>query len=142
MLTTRDGFEIDDDPERLDLAVVHAFLTESYWSPGVSREVVERAARNSVVFGLYDPGGRQVGYARVVTDRTTFGWLADVFVLPAQRGRGLGVWLVETVLAHPELQGLRRFLLATADAHALYRRFGFTELTQPERWLALSPVTA
>ncbi len=129
--TRPDGAEVSDDPARLDFDVVHGYLTRSYWSPGIAREAVERAARHSLPFGLYD-GGRQVGYARVVTDRTTFAYLADVFVLEAHRGRGLGVFLVESVLAHPDLQGLRRWLLATRDAHTLYARSGFRALAAPE----------
>jgi GNAT superfamily N-acetyltransferase len=130
---------IDDDPARLDLDVVHGFLTTSYWSPGVSRDTVARAAANSVVFGIYRDGPQgstsQVGYARAVTDRATFAYLADVFVLESERGAGLGHWLVETVLAHPELQGLRRWMLATADAHGLYAAHGFAPLGVPERFM-------
>jgi GNAT superfamily N-acetyltransferase len=104
---------------------VHRFLSEeAYWSPGVSRERVERSIENSIVFGLYH-GAEQIGFARVVTDRAAFAYLADVFVISEHRGRGLGKWLVETVLSHPDLQGLRKFILGTADAHSLYERFGF-----------------
>ncbi len=131
-LARPDGYAISDDPARLDFEAIHASLRTSYWSPGVERALVERAAAGSVPFGLYAPGGAQVGYARVVTDRATFGWLADVYVLDAHRGRGLGVWLVEGVLAHPDLQGFRRWMLGTRDAHALYTRFGFTPLAHPE----------
>ncbi len=138
MRTTPDGYELDDDPARIQLDVVHAFLTTSYWSPGIARDVVERAARHSLVFGIYAADGAQVGYARVVTDRATFGWLADVFVLPEHRGRGLAKQLVDFVLAHPDLQRLRRFLLGTADAHGLYARFGFEPLEKPERFLSRS----
>jgi N-acetylglutamate synthase-like GNAT family acetyltransferase len=121
-------YTISDDPSRLDLDVVHGFLSgESYWARGRSRERVERAVEHSLPFGVYRADGRQVGFARVVTDRATFAWLADVFILPEERGRGLSKWLVECVLAHPELQGLRRWLLATRDAQELYRRYGFTE---------------
>ena len=95
------------------------------------RDVVDRAIDNSLCFGLYDEAGRQVGFARAVTDRAAIAYLADVFVLDAQRGRGLGKWLVETVMAHPDLQGLRRFFLGTADAHALYERYGFRPLADP-----------
>jgi GNAT superfamily N-acetyltransferase len=136
-----DGVEVSDDAGRLDFAVVHGYLTRSYWSPGVAREVVERAARGSLAFGLYD-GANQIGYARVVTDRATFAYLADVFVLEAHRGRGLGVFLVEAVLAHPGLQGLRRWLLATRDAHALYARFGFGPLPEPTRYMVRQSAAA
>jgi GNAT superfamily N-acetyltransferase len=121
----RDGYVISTDRDRVDLDSVHAFLSQdAYWSPGVSREVVERSLDNSLCFGLYRDG-EQAGFARVVTDRAAIAYLADVFVLPGHRGRGLGTWLVETVLSHPDLQSLRRFFLGTADAHALYARFGF-----------------
>jgi GNAT superfamily N-acetyltransferase len=123
---SRDGYVISTDAARLDRPAIHEFLRTSYWSPGIPFETVDRAIDGSIPFGLYEPGGRQVGFARVVTDGVTFGWLADVFVLGAHRGRGLGKWLVETVLEHPALAGARRLTLATADAHSLYARFGFT----------------
>lgn len=125
---TRDGdeFVISTDPTRLDLDVVHGFLRCAYWSPDVPRELVVRAIRHSIPFGLYGPAG-QAGFARVVTDHATFAWLADVFVLEPFRGRGLGTWLTEVATGLPELAGLRRWLLATGDAHGLYRRFGFTD---------------
>jgi GNAT superfamily N-acetyltransferase len=129
---TRGGFTISTDPRRLDVDVVHGFLVRSYWAEGVPRDVVERSITNSLVFGLYE-GTAQVGFARAVTDRATFAQLMDVFVLERWRGRGLGVWLVEVVMAHPELQGLRLWSLGTKDAHELYRRFGFRESTVPER---------
>ncbi len=121
-------YTISDDRARLDFDVIHGFLGgESYWARGRSRERVERSVENSLPFGLYRGDGRQVGFARVVTDRATFAWLADVFVVAEERGRGLSKWLVECVLAHPELQDLRRWLLATRDAQELYRRYGFAE---------------
>jgi GNAT superfamily N-acetyltransferase len=130
------GYVVSDDPARLDVAVVHRYLSEeAYWSPGIARDVVERGIAGSISFGLYAPDGAQAGFARVVTDRATFGFLADVFVLEAHRGRGLGVFLVGSVLEHPDLQGLRRITLATEDAHGLYARFGFTPLPVPERWM-------
>ena len=119
-----DGYTVTTDPDRIDLDAVWGFLRESYWSPGIERETVAHGVANSMPFSLLGPDGTQAGFARVVTDRTRFAWLADVFVLQAHRGRGLGVWLVETVLSHPELAGVR-MLLATADAHGLYERFGF-----------------
>ncbi|MEA2149751.1 MAG: hypothetical protein QOD69_1581 [Solirubrobacteraceae bacterium] len=124
MSSARDGYVISNDPARLDRETIWRFLRTTYWSPGIAREVVERGIDNSLVFGLYAPDGAQAGFARVVTDRARFAWLADVFVLEEHRGRGLGVWLVETVVAHPELAGLR-LVLGTADAHGLYERFGF-----------------
>ena len=128
----RDGFVVSTDPVRLDLLLVQRWLAEeSYWAKGIPLDVIERAARGSLNFGLYG-SDEQVAYARVVTDYATFAWLADVFVAAAHRGRGLGKWLVECVMACPELQGLRSYLLATADAHELYRRFGFEE-PEPRR---------
>jgi len=121
----RDGYEISTDPARLDREAIHAFLRTAYWSPGVEREVVDRGIDGSIPFGLYAPGGEQAGFARAVTDGATFAWIADVFVLESHRGRGLGVWLVQTVLAHPGVSGARRVMLGTADAHGLYERFGF-----------------
>ena len=118
------GYTVSTDVERLDLEVVHAFLRESYWSPGVPREIVERAARNSLAFGLFAPDGSQAGYARAVTDRATYAYLADVFVLEPHRGRGLGRWLLEQVLAHPDLQGVRGIWLRTRDP-AFYTPLGF-----------------
>src|SRR5690606_16389619 len=109
---------------RLDFSTIHGYLVRSYWSPGVSRDVVERSARHSLPFGIY-AGDQQVGYGRVISDHVTFAYVADVFVLESHRGRGLGKWLVDCMLAHPDLQGLRRWMLATADAHALYAHFGF-----------------
>jgi ribosomal protein S18 acetylase RimI-like enzyme len=127
---------ISTDRRRLQLEIVHGYLTRSYWAKGVSREVVERAIEYSLCFGLYD-GQAQVGFARVVTDRATFAYLSDVFVLESHRGRGLGKWLVEFVLAHPDLQGLRRFVLATWDAHGLYARYGFRPLARPETYMEI-----
>ena len=131
------GYEISTDPARLDLDVIHGYLREAYWSPGVPRDEVERTIARTLSFGLYAPDGAQAGFARVVTDGATFAWIADVFVLDPHRGRGLGVWLMETVLAHPDLQGLRRIVLATKDAHELYERFGFVPLPTPERWMSV-----
>ena len=119
-----DGYVVSTDPARLDMDAIHAFLRTSYWSPNVPREVVERAVRHSIPFGLHARGGALAGFARVVSDRATFAYLADVFILPEHRGHGLGLWLVETLVAHPDLVGLR-WLLHTRDAHALYARAGF-----------------
>ena len=129
-----DAYTISDDPARLDLDTVHRYLsTESYWARDLPRETLERAVAGSLCFGVYAGAGEQAGFARVVTDRATFAWLADVFVLPAHRGRGLSKRLMEAILAHPDLQGLRRFLLATWDAHGLYRQYGFEPPTRPDR---------
>jgi GNAT superfamily N-acetyltransferase len=137
-----DGFEVSTDRSRLDLPVIAGFLREAYWSEGVPAEIVVRSIEGSLPFGLYDPDGAQAGFARVVSDRAVFAYLGDVFVLPPFRGRGLGVRLVECVLAHPELQGLRRWHLATADAHELYRRFGFAEPARPDRHMFLDRAPA
>ena len=126
----RPPYRITDEPGAVDLDVVHAFLANSYWARGIPRETVARGIAHSLPFSLL-LGDRQVGFARAVTDRATFAYLADVFVAEDQRGRGLGVWLVETALAHPELQGLRRWLLVTRDAHGLYRKLGFTDPADP-----------
>jgi GNAT superfamily N-acetyltransferase len=137
-----DSYTISDDPARIDFDLVHGFLSrDSYWARGVTRDVVARAIANSLVFGVYQ-GADQVGFARVVTDRSTFAWLSDVFVLPAHRARGLGERLVETVVAHPDLRGLRFFLLKTADAHGLYERFGFRAPSDPERFMAIQKTPA
>jgi GNAT superfamily N-acetyltransferase len=121
----RDGYEISTDPARLDRDAIWEFLRASYWwSSTARRELLERAIDHSLPFGLYDRSGEQAGFARVVSDLARFAWLADVFVLEAHRGGGLGVWLVETALSHPDLDGVR-FVLGTKDAHGLYERFGF-----------------
>jgi GNAT superfamily N-acetyltransferase len=127
-------YTISDDPNRLDPVAVHAYLTRSYWSPGVSLETVRRAMAHSLCLGVYHLDA-QIGYARVVTDKTTFAYLADVYVLEAHRGQGLSKRLIEAVQSHPDLQGLRRFLLATRDAHGLYAQFGFKPLANPTRMM-------
>ena len=133
----RDGFSLSTDPARLDLALIHDFLSrQSYWAAGIPPEIVRRSIENSLCFGLYR-SQRQVGFARVVTDKSTFAYLGDVFVLEEFRGRGLGKWLLERILHHPELQGLRRFILGTRDAHGLYEQFGFRALASPERFMEI-----
>ena len=126
----RDGYLISTDTSMLDLEVVHGYLSRSYWAAGVPEDVVRRSIENSLCFGVYR-GEEQAGFARVVTDRATFAYLADVFVLDEHRGQGIGKWLLEVILSHPDLQGLRRWMLATRDAHDLYRRYAFTELARP-----------
>jgi GNAT superfamily N-acetyltransferase len=128
----KDGFTISTEKEKLDRGVIHEFLRNSYWAKGIPRELVDRSIENSLCFGLYE-GDRLVGFARVISDNATFAYLSDVFVLESHRGRGLATWFMETVMAHPDLQGIRRWMLATADAHGLYRRVGFTPLSRPER---------
>ena len=134
---SREGFEGSDDPCRLDLAPIHRFISrESYWAEGISESLLARAIAHSLCFGLYQ-GARQVGFARVVTDRATFGYLCDVFVDREHRGTGLGKWLVACVLEHPDLQGLRRIALMTRDAHDLYRPFGFRAMPEATRYLEI-----
>jgi GNAT superfamily N-acetyltransferase len=128
-----DGLLFSTDRARLDIDLIHDFLSrESYWVPGIHRELVERAIANSICFGVYERD-RQLAFARVITDGAGFAWLADVFVVGDHRGRGLGKRLIEFVLANPDLQRIRRFMLATRDAHDLYARVGFTPLAHPER---------
>ncbi len=129
--TFRDNYCISTDPARLDFDVIHGYLRRAYWSPDVPRSAVERAAANSLAYGLYAPDG-QVGYARVVTDFTAIAYLADVFILESHQGRGLGKWLVQTILAHPQLQFVRKWMLFTRDAHGLYQQFGFTRIPDVE----------
>jgi GNAT superfamily N-acetyltransferase len=137
VLMTKGEYEIDDDQARLDLDVVHGFITGSYWAEGVPRDVVERSVANSLNLGLY-AGDRQVGLTRVVTDRATFAWVCDVFVLPAHRGRGLAHWMIDTLRTHPDLAGIRRFMLATADAHQVYADCGFTPVSEPGSYMEIN----
>ncbi|MBI3541963.1 MAG: GNAT family N-acetyltransferase [Deltaproteobacteria bacterium] len=131
----RNGFTVSTDRAKLDVDAIHAFLSSSYWAAGIPRATMERSLEGSVCFGVYQTsaGGRLVGFARVVTDHATFAYLADVFVVESHRGRGLSKWLIECVLACDELQGLRRWMLATRDAQGLYARFGFTPPDEPGR---------
>ena len=131
----RDEYVISTDRARLDVKLIHEFLSgSSYWAQGRPREAVERSIEHSLAFGVYR-GERQVGFARVITDYATFAWIADVFVVEEFRGRGLAKWLCEVMINHPQLQGFRRWVLATKDAHELYRRMGFQELQRPDRWM-------
>jgi N-acetylglutamate synthase-like GNAT family acetyltransferase len=128
-------YEISTDADRLDVEVIHRFLAEdSYWSRGIPRPIVERAIENSLCFGVYHRGA-QVGFARIVTDRSTFALLADVFILEQHRGKGLSKWLMRCIVGHQDLQGLRRLLLLTSDAHGLYSQFGFEPLGSPSRFM-------
>jgi len=127
-------FVISTNPARLDLEVIFGYLSSSYWAANRPKEVVARSLKHSLCFGVYE-GERQVGFTRVITDYATYAYLCDVFVLEEYRGKGLGKWLISVVTEHPELQGLRRWSLATRDAHGLYSKVGFTELKAPERWM-------
>ncbi|HUA15889.1 MAG TPA: GNAT family N-acetyltransferase [Verrucomicrobiae bacterium] len=150
----RGDYQISTDPARLDLDVIHEFLTNSYWAKGISRKTVERSIKHSLCFGIYDEAGEkfpllanaarngapqapQVGFARVISDFATIAYLGDVFVLESHRGRGLSKWLMECILQHPALQGLRRWILLTRDAHGLYSQFGFTPVKAAERYMEL-----
>jgi GNAT superfamily N-acetyltransferase len=134
-LAERAGFTVSTDRGRMDVAAIHDFLcNKSYWAQGVPLEVVKKALAHSLCFGLY-ADTEQIGLARVITDRATYLYLCDVYVLESKRRNGLGTWLIECVIAHPDLQGLRRMSLVTADAHGLYERFGFTALATPERYM-------
>jgi GNAT superfamily N-acetyltransferase len=128
---------ISTDPSRLDLDLIRDYLARSYWAKGISRETVERSIAGSLCFGLFE-GARQIGFARVITDRATFAYLADVFILEEFRGRGLGKRLMETIRAHPDLRNLRRWMLVTRDAHGLYEKFGFRPLANPERVMEIA----
>jgi GNAT superfamily N-acetyltransferase len=135
-----EGYEIDTDPARIDVDRLHTWLsTDAYWALGRSREAVEQSIQHSVNYGLYDPVGGFVGFARAITDRTTFAYLCDVYVDRPVRGGGLGTWFVGAVCDHLRSLGCRRLMLATADAHGLYARFGFAALATPERWMEIHP---
>ena len=133
---TRGPLTISTDSKRLDRKRIHDFLKGSYWAPGIPREVVDRSIEGAMCFGVYD-GDTQIGFARVITDRATFAYVADVFVLESHRGRGLGVWLMEAIRAHPDLQGLRRWILMTRDAHGLYEKFGFRRMADTGRCMEI-----
>jgi GNAT superfamily N-acetyltransferase len=130
----KDDYTISTDPARLDIDAIAAMLTRAYWAQGRTREMIVRYVQHSLVFGIYH-GEKQIGLARIVSDYTTFAWLCDVFIHEDHRGKGLGKWLMETIHSHPDLQGLRRWLLATRDAHGLYEQFGWTSLDNPTRWM-------
>jgi GNAT superfamily N-acetyltransferase len=132
----RDDLLISTDPALLQLDVIYGFLTNCYWARGIPRDVVARSVEHSLCFGIYD-GSVQVGFARVITDFATIAYLGDVFVLESHRGRGLSKWLMECITQHPGLQGLRRWILLTGDAHGLYSKFGFTPLKAPDRYMEL-----
>ena len=135
MQWTRDEFTIDTDGSRLNVDAIQSFLeNESYWARSRTREQTERAIENSICFGLYQ-GDRLIGFARVVSDCATFAYVGDVYVIDEFRGRGLSKWLMQAMLEHADLQGLRRWVLATRDAHGLYSQFGFRELVHPDRWM-------
>jgi N-acetylglutamate synthase-like GNAT family acetyltransferase len=135
-LWSKGDYEISTDPARIDIGMVHEFLANSYWAKGIPLETVLRSIENSISFGVYR-GQQQVGFARIISDQATFAYLADVFISPAYRGRGLSQWLLECIVGHPDLQGLRRWMLATKDAHDLYAKFGFTPIKSSEPWMEI-----
>lgn len=129
-------FLISDQSEDLDISTIHNYLRESYWAKGITRKVVEKSIQHSICFGLYH-SSKQVGFGRVITDQATFAYITDVFILSKYRGQGLGKWLIACVLSHPELQRMRRWLLATLDAHKLYDKVGFASLQKPEWFMEI-----
>jgi len=138
IVESRNGeFLVSTDRARLDLHVIHGFLTNSYWAKGVPREIVARSINHSLCFGVYDGNGGQVAFARVISDFATYAYVADVFVLETHRGHGLGKALMASIVQHPALQGFRRWSLSTRDAHVLYAQFGFTALQFPERYMEI-----
>ena len=130
------SIEVSVDPSRIDVSLVHEFLSSSYWAKGRPRELVERSIEHSLCFGAYE-NGRQIAFARVITDRAVFAYLADVFVVPDHHGRGVAGLLLEAILGHPELEAIRVFRLSTRDAHGLYRKYGFTSMVNPEKSMEL-----
>jgi N-acetylglutamate synthase-like GNAT family acetyltransferase len=137
----KNQYMISDDKNLLDLSFIHEFLTKSYWSLGIQDSIVKKSIENSLTFGVFE-GNKQIGFAKMITDRATFAYLADVFIVNEYCGKGLGKWLMECIMSHPDLQGLRRMMLATRDAHSLYSKFGFTALTQAERFMEIRNLEA
>ncbi|MDN4165867.1 GNAT family N-acetyltransferase [Cytophagales bacterium LB-30] len=132
---TQGAYTLSTDSQKLDINTIHHFLAhDSYWARHIPRETVERAIKNSLNFGVYH-GNSQVGYARIISDYATIAYLGDVFILPEHRGQALSKWLMESIKSHPQLQGLRRWILLTADAHELYKAYGWTALATPDRWM-------
>ena len=138
---TKDRYTISDEPKRLQLEVIVEYLARAYWSNQRPRAIVEKSLQHSLCFGVYE-NQTQIGFARVISDHATFAYLADVFILESHQGHGLGKWLVQTILEHPDLQGLRRWILATRDAHGLYAQFGFAALENPDRYMTKFDLTA
>ena len=136
IVARRGEYTVTTDRHRLNIRAIHAYLTHSYWSPGIPIAVIERAVANSLCFGMFHAEA-QMGFARVITDKSTFAYLADVYILEPHRGKGLSKWLLQVIREHEDLQDLRRFMLATWDAHELYRQFGFTELSDPSKLMEI-----
>ena len=133
---TKDGFVISTEKEKMDIDLIHSFLTRTYWAEGISKEIIRRSIEGSLCFGVFE-NDQQVGFARMITDKATFAYLADVFIIEEYRGRGLSKWLMEVIMSDPDLQGLRRMILATKDAHGLYKQFGFAPLINVDRWMQI-----
>ena len=136
MTITKDKYFITTDKEKFDIDVIHSFLAKSYWAEGIPKETIQRSIDGSLCFGVFE-NDKQIGFARMITDQATFAYLADVFILEEHQGRGLSKWLMEVIMSHPGLQGLRRIMLATRDAHGLYEKFGFIPLTNVDRWMQI-----
>jgi GNAT superfamily N-acetyltransferase len=136
MTLSRGEFTLSWDPAAQQAERIHAYLTQSYWAEGISLALVKKSLEHSLCFGVFT-GGEQIGLSRVITDRATYMYLCDVYVLEVYRGQGLAGWMMEAILAHPDMQGLRRFSLATRDAHKLYARYGFTPLSKPESMMEM-----
>ena len=130
----KDKFYISTEKEKMDIDLIHSFLTRSYWAEGISKKIISRSIEGALCFGVFE-NDKQVGFARMVTDKATFAYLADVFIIDEYRGLGLSKWLMEVIMSYPDLQGLRRMMLATRDAHELYKKFGFTPLNNVDRWM-------
>lgn len=130
----RDGYAIDTDPARLDLAIAHAFIAATYWARGIPFDTFRRSVEGALCFGVYH-GEALVGFARVISDGATIAYLGDVYIDPPHRGQGLSKWLMDCIVGHPGLQGLRRWILLTGDAHGLYRQYGFTDIAAPALWM-------
>ena len=131
------GYKISTDKTDLDFEVIYGFISKSYWASGIPRQTLETAISNSFCFGVYDSHDSQIGFARLITDKATFAYLADVFIVESHRGKGLSKWLVESIVSHPELQCLRRMVLPTRDAHGLYAQYGFLPIENPEMFMQI-----
>lgn len=131
------GYKVSSNIEEMDLAIIHSFISSTYWAKGIPLQTMETAINNSLCFGIFTDSNQQVAFARMITDSATFAYLSDVFVSPEHRGKGLSKWLMQVIIEHPNLQGLRRMALATSDAHSLYEQFGFKALSSPESFMEL-----
>ena len=131
------GYKISSETSDMDISVIHQYISRSYWASNIPLSTMKKAVENSLCFGVFTDSGEQIAFARLITDSATFAYLADVFVLEDHRGKGISKWLMECIVKHPDLQGLRRMALATSDAHGLYKQFGFTPLKSPDTFMEL-----